>query len=86
MRERQTDALTAMIGAGAQQVFVTERDSLTARYASEGVLDSSDPLPADPVYTRRPSFYAVRRLAASPCRSTSGPSEGCSAVWQRRRA
>jgi hypothetical protein len=54
--------IPAMLGAGAAKVFVTERDALSGRYASEGVLDSDDPLTADPQFTRRPSFYAVQRL------------------------
>jgi hypothetical protein len=55
----------AMLHAGATIVFVTERDALSGRYASEGVLQSGDPLTADPQYTRRLSFYAVRALAES---------------------
>jgi hypothetical protein len=43
-------------------VFITERDALNGLFASEGILDTSDPLTADPQYTRRPSFDAVRRL------------------------
>jgi hypothetical protein len=57
-----TDAIPAMLGAGAAMVFVTERDALTGPFASEGVLQSPDPLPADPVVTPRPSYYAVRAL------------------------
>jgi hypothetical protein len=55
-------AIPAMLAAGAAKVFLTERDALSGPYASEGVLDTDDPLTADPQYTRRPSFYAVRRL------------------------
>ena len=58
-----TTAIPPMLGAGAAIVFVTERDNLTGPYASEGVLQSVNPLTADPWYTRRPSFYAVRALA-----------------------
>jgi hypothetical protein len=53
----------AMLGAGAAMVFVTERDTQTGRYASEGILQSADPLTADPRYSLRPSFSAVRALA-----------------------
>jgi hypothetical protein len=60
-----TRVIPAMVHAGAAMVFVTERDSLTGRYASEGVLKSADPLTASPRYARRPSFYAVRALARS---------------------
>jgi hypothetical protein len=55
--------IPAMLGSGAAMVFVTERDSLTGRFASEGILQSADPLTADPQYQLRPSFYAVRALA-----------------------
>jgi hypothetical protein len=58
-----TTAIPAMLHAGAAMVFITERDSLTGPYASEGVLQSTDPLTAHPAYGRRPSFYAVRTLA-----------------------
>jgi hypothetical protein len=57
--------IPAMLTAGATMVFVTERDSLAGRYASEGVLLSNDPLTADPSYVRRPSFYAVQAIARS---------------------
>ncbi len=63
--------IPAMLAAGAATVFVTERDSLSGRYASEGILRSSDPLTADPSYVRRPSFYAVRRLARALARAGS---------------
>src|SRR5262249_40529363 len=55
--------IPAMLSAGAAMVFVTERDSMTGRFASEGILQSTDPLTADPQYKRRPSFYAVRTVA-----------------------
>jgi hypothetical protein len=58
-----TTAIGHMLNAGAAIVFITERDAMTGRYASEGVLQSSDPLTANPAYARRPSFYAVRTLA-----------------------
>jgi hypothetical protein len=56
-------AVPAMIEAGAAKVFITERDALGGGFASEGILDTSDPLQAEPQYTRRSSFYAVRALA-----------------------
>jgi hypothetical protein len=56
-------AIPAMLGSGAAMVFVTERDSMTGRFASEGILQCADPLTADPQYKLRPSFYAVRALA-----------------------
>jgi hypothetical protein len=55
--------IPAMICAGADKVFATERDALRGRYASEGFLDTNDPLTAFPVYNRRPSFYTLRDLA-----------------------
>jgi hypothetical protein len=70
-------ALPAMLRAGAAAVFVTERDALTGRYASEGVLDTTDPLTADPVYTRRPSFGVVRRLATGGWRTADRAAAGC---------
>jgi hypothetical protein len=57
-----TRVIPAMLRAGAAIVFVTERNSLTGRYASEGILESTDPLTADPEYARRLAFYAVQRL------------------------
>jgi hypothetical protein len=56
-------AVPAMVRAGAAKVFISERDALGGRFASEGILDTSDPLQAEPRYSRRPSFYAVRALA-----------------------
>ena len=56
-------AVPNMIQAGANKVFLTERDSLTGRYATEGFLQAPDPLPDDPTYTRRPSFYTIQKLA-----------------------
>ena len=55
--------IPTMIRAGAAKIFITEPDSLTGPYASEGILNTADPLTADPHYTRRPSFYTIRRLA-----------------------
>ena len=57
------EAIPAMLAAGARKVFVTERDEGTGRFASEGVLHTQDPLPADPHPVPRPSFFAVQRLA-----------------------
>ena len=69
-----TTAIPAMIDAGAATVFVTERDTMTGPYASEGVLQSTDPLTPNPVYTRRPTFYATRTLA-HPNRHAAHPSQ-----------
>ena len=56
-------AIPAMVRAGAAKVFITERDALSGQFESEGILDTSDPLQANPAYSRRPSFYVVRALA-----------------------
>jgi hypothetical protein len=58
-----TRVIPAMLGAGAAMVFVTERDTQTGRFASEGILQSTDPLTTNPRYKPRPSFYAVQALA-----------------------
>ena len=71
------DALPVMLGAGAAMVFVTERDWGTGRYASEGVLDTSDPLTASPIYTRRPSFYVTQKLAEGGWRRASQARPAC---------
>jgi hypothetical protein len=55
--------IPAMLHAGAAMVFVTERDSLSGRFASEGILQSADPLMAAPRYKPRPAFDAVKALA-----------------------
>jgi hypothetical protein len=69
-------AVPAMIGAGAAKGFVTARDSLSGPFASEGVLQSSDPLTASPSYRRRPAFYAMRLLARRYRRSRGASREG----------
>ena len=70
-----TATVPAMLKAGAAMVFVTERDALTGRYASEGILQTQDPLPANPQITRRPSYYAIhaliQRLAHTATRADS---------------
>jgi hypothetical protein len=81
-----TAAVPAMICAGAAMVFVTERDALTGPYASEGFLRTSDPLTADPAYTRRPSFYAIRALARAESRGASAERAGCRADRPAKRA
>lgn len=58
-----TATIPAMLASGVDRVFVTERDLSRGAYASEGVLQAPNPLPASPQIRRRPSFYAVQRLA-----------------------
>jgi hypothetical protein len=55
-----TQTLVGLGEAGAEQVFVTQRDNLEGEYASEG-LEHIDETPGYPV-TRRASFAAVKRL------------------------
>jgi polysaccharide biosynthesis protein PslG len=62
------DALPAMVGAGACQVFVIERDAWVSEWGNnpmntEGVVQMAErePFPA----RRKPAFGVVRRLAAS---------------------
>jgi len=56
----------AMFKAGAQMVFATERDQgINNMFATEGFLQSADPLTSAPVYKRRPMFKAVKTLAQS---------------------
>jgi hypothetical protein len=59
-----TTVIPAMLRAGAAMVFVTERDSLSGRYATEGVLQSPDPLSADPAWTPPPEL--LRHPGARP--------------------
>jgi hypothetical protein len=63
-------ALPALVCAGAEQVFVTERDGWESEYGaespfnSEGVLELTE---HEPYRSRRkPAFEVVRRLAARP--------------------
>jgi hypothetical protein len=82
-----TAVVPSMICAGAAKVFLTERDGLGGRYSSEGFLRTSDPLTADPAYTRRPSFYAIRALAQAESHSPSaGRQAACTAVRAAEKA
>ena len=56
------NSFCASVMLAKAMVFVTERDTQTGPYASEGILQSADPLTANPQYTRRPSYYAVQTL------------------------
>ena len=58
-----TQSLLDLGEAGAEQVFVTLRDSGEGAYASEGLVHM-DEAPGGAT-TRRESFYAVRRLATN---------------------
>lgn len=68
--ESQATFLTAsvptLLDAGAQMVFVTERDNLGGQFASEGMLggDVLDPPVADPLLIEKPAYDALAQLAA----------------------
>ena len=57
--------MPGVVGAGAQMIFVTERDWGSGAFASEGILSTTDPLPANPAVRRKPAFDVVRSAAAS---------------------
>jgi hypothetical protein len=60
-------SVPALVKAGAAQVFVTERDNLTGKFASEGVLSGqvSDPI------ANQASYTIVRKRASTRCNSSS---------------
>jgi hypothetical protein len=58
-----TTVIPAMLAGGVGKIFVTERDLSGRRFGSEGILQTPNPLPPSPTVKRRPSFYAVQRLA-----------------------
>jgi hypothetical protein len=55
-----TESVLSLAEAGADEVFVTLRDNLEGRFASEGVVDLADHSPF--AARRKPAFSAVRRL------------------------
>ena len=55
-----TESVLSLAEAGADEVFVTLRDNLDGRFASEGVVDLDDHSPF--AVRRKPAFTAVRRL------------------------
>jgi hypothetical protein len=57
--------MPGIVGAGAEMIFVTERDWGSGAFASEGILSTTDPLPANPAVRRKPAFDVVRSAAAS---------------------
>jgi hypothetical protein len=58
-------SIPTLIDAGADAVFVTERDNLNGQYASEGLLggDVFDPPGPDPQAFEKPAYTAVQTLA-----------------------
>lgn len=67
-----TASVPTLFDAGADAVFVTERDNLTGQFASEGVLggDVLDPPVAAPQVIEKPAYAAVRAIA--DCYSSLG--------------
>lgn len=60
------DSVPKMVSAGGDKIFVTLRDWGGGWFASEGILDSDDPLVADPVVRRRSAFTTVQNLFPEP--------------------
>jgi hypothetical protein len=61
------ESLPALLRAGAARVFVTERDNLEGKFASEGVLGGTvlDPVPAIAHIDRKPAVEAVAAAVAA---------------------
>ena len=57
--------MPGIVGAGAEMIFITQRDWGSGAFASEGILSTTDPLPANPAVRRKPAFDVVRSAAAS---------------------
>ena len=57
--------MPGIVGAGAEMIFVTQREWGSGAFASEGILSTADPLPANPAVRRKPAFDVVRSAAAS---------------------
>jgi hypothetical protein len=74
------ESLPTLLGAGAERVFVSERDNLTGEFASEGLLGGNvlDPVPASPNVVHKAAVDAVARATANgspppaPTRSMRG--------------
>ena len=71
-----------VVGAGGDMIFVTQRDWGPGPFASEGILESPDPLTAQPQVRRRAAFDVVKAAASSldgsfpPGRSVFGHPHG----------
>jgi len=57
--------MPGIVGAGGEMMFVTQRDWGSGAFASEGILSTADPLPANPTVRRKLAFDAVKRAATS---------------------
>ena len=59
------DVLPRVLAAGADMIFVTAREWGGGQFASEGILDTPDPLTAFPAVRRKPAFQVVKAAAAN---------------------
>lgn len=57
--------MPGIVGAGAEMIFITQREWGSGAFASEGILSTADPLPANPAVRRKPAFDVVRSAASS---------------------
>ena len=57
--------MPGIVGAGAEMMFITQRDWGSGAFASEGILSTTDPLPANPTIRRKPAFDVIKRAAKS---------------------
>ena len=57
--------MPGIVGAGAEMIFVTQRDWGSGAFASEGFLSADDPLPPNPAVRRKPTFDVIKRAATS---------------------
>lgn len=76
--------IPTLLASGVDRVFVTERDLSRGGFASEGVLQTPNPLSASSVIRRRLSFYTLQRLAhgtwiSAELRETHNSAAGCPA-------
>jgi len=57
--------MPGIVGAGAEMMFVPQRDLGSGASASEGILSTADPLPANPTIRRRPAFDVIKKASES---------------------
>lgn len=57
------DSLPWIVYQGAERIFITQRDWGGGAFASEGLLDTPDPLPGTITIRRRPAFYIFQNYA-----------------------
>ncbi len=75
-------SVPTLLGAGAEEVFLTERDNLHGRFSTEGLLggDVADPPPLLPRIVPKPAVAALEGLADSPSATGPQPSPPCAVV------